>query len=60
MRHGIRNLGREETRRSAWVGMLVQPQTVLGWHRELVRRKWAASVVAEVQGDQVSIPNCRA
>jgi putative transposase len=28
--------------RSAWVGMLVQPETVLGWHRELVRRKWAA------------------
>jgi transposase InsO family protein len=22
--------------------MLVQPETVLGWHRELVRRKWAA------------------
>lgn len=28
--------------RAAWVGMLVQPDTVLGWHRELVRRKWAA------------------
>jgi transposase InsO family protein len=23
-------------------GMLVQPETVLGWHRELVRRRWAA------------------
>ena len=22
--------------------MLVQPETVLGWHRELVRRRWAA------------------
>jgi hypothetical protein len=21
--------------------MLVQPETVLGWHRQLVRRKWA-------------------
>jgi putative transposase len=29
-------------RRSALVGMLVQPETVLGWHRALVRRKWAA------------------
>ncbi len=29
-------------RRAACVGMLVQPETVLGWHRELVRRKWAA------------------
>jgi transposase InsO family protein len=28
--------------RPAWVGMLIQPETVLGWHRELVRRKWAA------------------
>ena len=28
--------------RAAWVGMLVQPETVLRWHRELVRRKWAA------------------
>ena len=28
--------------RSALVGMLVQPETVLGWHRALVRRKWAA------------------
>jgi len=27
---------------AALVGMLVQPDTVLGWHRELVRRKWAA------------------
>jgi transposase InsO family protein len=28
--------------RAAWVAMLVQPETVLGWHRQLVRRKWAA------------------
>ena len=28
--------------RTSLVGMLVQPETVLGWHRELVRRKWAA------------------
>src|SRR5487761_621964 len=28
--------------RAALVGILVQPETVLGWHRELVRRKWAA------------------
>ena len=27
---------------SAWAGLLVQPQAVLGWHRTLVRRKWAA------------------
>ena len=28
--------------RASLVGMLVQPETVLGWHPELVRRKWAA------------------
>ena len=28
--------------RAAWIGMLVPPETVLGWHRQLVRRKWAA------------------
>jgi putative transposase len=28
--------------RGALVGMLVQPETVLGWHRQLVRRRWAA------------------
>lgn len=27
---------------AALVGMLVQPETVLGWHRALVRRRWAA------------------
>jgi len=28
--------------RRAWRGLLVRPETVLGWHRALVRRKWAA------------------
>jgi putative transposase len=28
--------------RSAWATLLVQPETVLGWHQELVRRRWAA------------------
>ena len=27
---------------SAWAGLLVRPETVLGWHRALVRRRWAA------------------
>jgi putative transposase len=30
------------TSRASLVGILVQPETVLGWHRELVRRRWAA------------------
>jgi len=33
---------REWLPRSAWAGLLVQPETGLGWHRELVRRRWAA------------------
>ena len=32
----------ERLPRSAWAGLLVRPETVLGWHRALVRRKWAA------------------
>jgi len=32
----------QRVNRASLVGMLVQPETVLGWHRELVRRKWAA------------------
>ena len=33
---------RERLLRSAWAALLVHPETVLGWHRELVRRRWAA------------------
>jgi len=28
--------------RPAWRSLLVNPETVLRWHRQLVRRKWAA------------------
>jgi putative transposase len=38
----ILSMLRERLPRSAWAGLLVQPETVLGWHRELVRRSWAA------------------
>ena len=30
---------RERIPRSGWAGLLVKPETVLGWHRALVRRK---------------------
>ena len=33
---------RERLPKSAWAGLRVRPETVLGWHRALVRRKWAA------------------
>ena len=33
---------RERLPRSAWAGLLVKPETVLGWHRALVRQKGAA------------------
>ena len=32
---------RERLPRTAWGALLVRPETVLGWHRDLVRRKWA-------------------
>ena len=28
--------------RSSWGSLIVRPETVLGWHRALIRRKWAA------------------
>ncbi len=33
---------RERLPQSAWATLLVQPETVLGWHRELGRRHWAS------------------
>ena len=33
---------RDRLPQSAWAALLVQPETVLGWQRALVRRKWAA------------------
>ena len=33
---------RERMPHSAWAGLLVRPETVLGWHRALGRRRWAA------------------
>jgi transposase len=32
----------ERLPRTAWSALRVQPETVLGWHRDLVRRRWAA------------------
>ena len=32
---------RERLPRPAWAGLLLKPETVLGWHGALVRRKWA-------------------
>lgn len=32
---------RERIPQSAWAGLLVKPETALGWNRQLVRRKWA-------------------
>jgi hypothetical protein len=42
--------------RAALTGLLVQPETALGWHRESVRRRWQPLVDAEARVDQVSIP----
>src|SRR5437660_12268838 len=37
-------------------GLAVTPQTLLGWHRELVRRKWAQPRRAEA--DHPSMADC--
>src|SRR5260370_9650428 len=41
---------RDRIPRSAWAGLLVKPETVLGWHRALVRSKWAAHIVRPPPG----------
>jgi hypothetical protein len=33
---------RDRLPRSAWAALRVKPETVVGWHRDLVRRHWAA------------------
>ena len=45
---------------SAWAGLLVKPETVLGWHRELVRRKWAAYRGRPRRGRPPAAEECRA
>jgi len=44
---------------SAWAGLLVKPETVLGWHRELVRRKWAAYRGRPRRGRPPASEECR-
>jgi hypothetical protein len=45
--------------RSDWGCPPVRPETVLRWHRELVRRKWAASVAASGPVGRRSRPSRR-
>ena len=45
--------------RAAWIGMLVQSETVLGWRRQLVRRKWAAFVRRRGPGRPVLDPGLK-
>ena len=50
---------RDHLPRSAWAGLLVRPETVLGWHRALVRRKWAAYLRRPRQGRPRISTECR-
>ena len=50
---------RERIPPSAWAGLLVKPETVLGWHRELVRRKWAAYRRRPRRGRPPTSEECR-
>ena len=50
---------RDHLPRSAWAGLLVRPETVLGWHRALVRPKWAAYVRRPRRGRPRISTECR-
>ncbi len=50
---------RERIPRSGWAGLLVKPETVLGWHRALVRRKWAAYYSRPRRGRRPISAECR-
>ncbi len=50
---------RQRIPQSAWAGLLVKPQTVLGWHRALVRRKWAAYRHRPRRGRPPTSAECR-
>ena len=50
---------RESLPPSAWAGLLVKPETVLGWHRALVRRKWAGYRVQPRRGRPPTSKECR-
>jgi putative transposase len=50
---------RERIPRTAWSALLVQPETVLGWHRALVRRKWAAYAQRPQRGRPLLAQECR-
>src|SRR3989442_11031637 len=50
---------RERIPRSGWAGLLVKPETVLGWHRALVRRKWAAYQARPRRGRPPISAECR-
>ena len=50
---------RERLPRTAWAAILVRPETVLGWHRNLVRRKWAAYGMRPRRGRPPLTEECR-
>ncbi len=50
---------RDRLQQSAWAGLLVRPETVLGWHRALVRRKWAAYLRRPRRGRPRTSTECR-
>jgi hypothetical protein len=50
---------RDRIPRSGWAALLVKPETVLGWHRAVVRRKWAAYRVRPRLGRPPISAECR-
>ncbi len=50
---------RERIPGSGWAGLLVKPETALGWHRALVQRKWAAYQARPSRGRPPIWAECR-
>ncbi|HVS47980.1 MAG TPA: integrase core domain-containing protein [Candidatus Dormibacteraeota bacterium] len=50
---------RNHLSQSAWAGLLIRPETVLGWQRTLVRRKWAAYLRRTRRGRPRISTECR-
>ncbi len=50
---------RDRLPQSAWAGLLLRPETVLGWHRAMVRRKWAAYLRRPRRGRPRTSTECR-
>ena len=48
------------TRMTSWLRLLVTPDTIVRWHRDIVRRRWAARSIRGKTGRPATRRNTRA